>query len=773
MENKDNSKMLKPICPESLFDYSIIEDPQFSTDGKKIAFVRMQADEEGNDYHRTIWMVDTDGKSEPYPFTNGTSDQNPRWSPDGTRLAFISSRDGSSQLYVISLNGGEAVQITDMVGGVSNINWSPDSKWIAFNSLSTLNEHHLEDLGVLYNKGLKEVPKEWSKMHRQELQDPRVVTQLPYRTGTAFFDGCYQHIYVISSKGGSLMRLSNGEYHHGAPEWSKDSKFVFSNSKRDQSSGEENFELWSSVLKFDIYSAKEEVILSEVSEEGREIEISPDGRWLAYFYVQKAESPYEEPYYVAVNSCVEKAENKIISTEDQTVINFKWDSDSKHIYFLVHDHGDGKIVQNDLAGGTPREIVYGKRMVEQFDVSTDGKMIAFSVSSPITPGDLFIKNVDTGEENQLTHFNKDFETSHAFSIPDELEFTGTDGLSIQGWYFKPKDFNPQKTYPAVVEIHGGPQIMWGNSFWHEFQVLCSRGYFVFFCNPRGSAGYGARFQKLRGKGGYTDMADIMNGLDAFLAKERSVDQNRLCVTGGSYGGFLTAWIVTHTGRFAAAVAQRGVYDELNMFGSGDIPESVEWYYGGVPREENLKELWEYSPIAHAKNVTTPLLILHSELDYRCPISQAESFFTHLRRNGNRDVNMVRFPREGHNLSRNGEPWHRIERLRRITEWFDHQIKYTSLIDEILTDDQLNQWIYTLKAWRRENLKLIRSTESGNNDIANMMVRKIWNYLKMNKKQCNLIIEGSRLTVEIQGIDSRGITMREILLADRLNKIFFA
>jgi hypothetical protein len=135
--------------------------------------------------------------------------------------------------------------------------------------------------------------------------------------------------------------------------------------------------------------------------------------------------------------------------------------------------------------------------------------------------------------------------------------------------------------------------------------------------------------------------------------------------------------------------------------------------------------------------------------------------------------MVRFPREGHNLSRNGEPWHRIERLRRITEWFDHQIKYTSLIDEILTDDQLNQWIYTLKGWRRENLKLIRSTESGNNDIANMMVRKIWNYLKMNKKQCNLIIEGSRLTVEIQGIDSRGITMREILLADRLNKIFFA
>ena len=153
MENKDNSKMLKPICPESLFDYSIIEDPQFSMDGKKIAFVRMQADEEGNDYHRTIWMVDTDGRSEPYPFTNGTSDQNPRWSPDGTRLAFISSRDGSSQLYVISLNGGEAVQITDMVGGVSNINWSPDSKWIAFNSLSTLNEHHLEDLGVLYNKG--------------------------------------------------------------------------------------------------------------------------------------------------------------------------------------------------------------------------------------------------------------------------------------------------------------------------------------------------------------------------------------------------------------------------------------------------------------------------------------------------------------------------------------------------------------------------------------------------------------------------------------------
>ncbi|HNY19774.1 MAG TPA: S9 family peptidase, partial [Flexilinea sp.] len=355
--------------------------------------------------------------------------------------------------------------------------------------------------------------------------------------------------------------------------------------------------------------------------------------------------------------------------------------------------------------------------------------------------------------------------------PNELEFAGTDGLKIQGWYFRPKDFDPQKNYPAVVEIHGGPQIMWGNSFWHEFQVLCSRGYFVFFCNPRGSAGYGARFQKLRGKGGYTDMADIMKGLDAFLAKEGSVDQSKLCVTGGSYGGFLTAWIVTHTDRFAAAVAQRGVYDELNMFGSGDIPESVEWYYGGIPREENLKELWEYSPIAHARNVTTPLLILHSELDYRCPISQAESFFAYLRRNGNRDVNMVRFPREGHSLSRSGEPWHRIERLRRITGWFDHQIKYTGLIDEVLSDDQLDQWVFTLKTWRRENLKLSRSIECGNNDIANMMVQKIWKYLKLYKQQCNLTVEGHRLCIELKGIDCGEITMKEVLLADRLNKIF--
>lgn len=763
---------LLPVVPESLYDIVTVEDPQFSPDGKTIAFVRMQPDGNSNQYRRSIFLVASDGSTPARAFTRGASDSSPRWSPDGQTLLFVSTRSGSPQLYAVPLSGGEAVQLTRMVGGAYHPAWSPDGKWIAFNSRSTVGEHALEDSGQLYDPLLQSFAADWSKNHREGLKDPRVITRLPYRTGTSFFDGQYQHVYVIPAAGGIPRRLSNGNFHHAEPDWTPDSKTVVTNSNRDQSSGDEFFELWSSIIGFDLETGQEKILVHEVCEEGRPALVSPDGKWVTHSFIPKVASPYAEPYYAAVSS-METGQTTIISDDaDLTVIDFDWDADSQHLFCLIHDHGDGKLVRLSRSGGQPEAIITGTRMVQAFTLSSDGKKLAYTCSTPTHPSDLFILDLAERKEAQLTRFNTAWETAHALSVPQEIRYKGAQDVEVQGWFFRPKDFDPAKSYPLAVEIHGGPQVMWGNSFWHEFQVLCSRGYYVFFCNPRGSSGYGATFQRIRGHGGYTDMADIMTGLDTVLAMEKSADPARLAVTGGSYGGFLTGWIVGHTERFKAAVSQRGVYDELNMFGSGDIPESVEWYHNGIPRPETLMELWEYSPAAYAQKVTTPLKILHSELDFRVPISQAETFFAYLRRYGNRDAVMVRFPREGHELSRSGEPRHRIRRLYEIVNWFDQHIQPDCLAAQPLTAAQIDQALATLPGWSLENGGLIRTVECGNAEIAQALIQQVGKIAAESSYQPALHLDGTRLTLRLFSREQHAFTNFDERMARIFNSRLF-
>ncbi len=764
--------MLKPITPESLYDYSIIEDPQFSPDGKLIAFVKQTADDAANGYIRSIFLSEAFGRQKPVRFTFGSHDFCPRWSPDGKKLAFISVRSGVPQVFVISLSGGEAVQLTSMVSGVSNISWSPDGKWIAFNSDATEEERDLEDAGLLYSEVLHPDARDWSGKQREQLRDPREITRLPYRTGTAFFDGCYHHVYIIPSDGGMPKRLTPGDYHHSAPVWSRDSRSVITNSNRDQSSGEENFELWSSIFSYDIETGKETLLVHEVAEEGTTVDVSPDGKWLMHTYVPKVESPYQEPYHVAVSPNKAGAEPVYISHEDMTIAGHQFAADSEHIYFIIHTQGKAKLARLTREGKDQEILIEGDFMVENFSVDPTGRFIAYTASSSAKPSDLYSFDMKTAKTRQLTHFNHVFETTHFCSIPKEIRYKSINGVEIQGWYMFPRNFDAAKSYPLAVEIHGGPQIMWGTSFWHEFQVLASHGYFVFFCNPRGSAGYGAEFQRIREGGGYTDMPDIMNGMDVVLSMEKSADPERLAVTGGSYGGFLTGWVVTHTDRFKAAVSQRGVYDQFVHFGSGDIPEGIEWYYGGKPRPETLQELWDYSPAAHAKNVTTPTLILHSEQDYRCPIAMAESFFAHLRRNGNRNSHMLRFPGEGHELSRSGKPHHRIERLNRIVGWFDKFIQHDGNTPKPLEPAELRGWLRELPGWRSERGRLVKTVSCGNFDMAVRLLNRIAEILELNKRTAEITADADTVTVRICHPDIRKITLSEALLAKRLEARVF-
>ena len=765
-----------PVIPESLYDLVLVEDPRFSPDGERIAFVCKQADAESNTYTRSIWIAAADGNSPAVSCTHSKNDYSPRWSPDGSSLLFVSGRNGCPQLYLLPLNGGEAACLTYMVGGVSNPSWSPDGRWIAFLSQSTLDEGCLEKEGLMYDPSLQAAAVSWSEKQREASTDPRVIKKLPYRTGKEFFDGRYEHVFVISASGGQPRRLTWGEFHHAAPDWTPDSRQVVTNSNREQSSGDEFFELWSTILRIDIESEQEEVIAFEVAEEGRPARVSPDGKWVAHTYVPKVASPYAEPYHVAITP-LSGGETRVFSGDALTVDDFCWDTDSQHLYFILHDHGDGQLVRKALADETLEIIVGGHRMVQAFDLSGNGlspdkhirsvPRAACTISSPLHPCDLYVIDLNTRQEIRLTHFNEEWETSHDLSLPEEICYRGADDLAVQGWFFRPRNYDPQKSYPLAVEIHGGPQIMWGNSFWHEFQVLSSEGYYVFFCNPRGSSGYGAEFQRLRGHGGYSDMADIMTGVDVVLAQEKQADPERLVVTGGSYGGFLTGWIVGHTERFKAAVAQRGVYDEINMFGSGDIPESVEWYHNGIPRPENLLELWEYSPAAYAEKVTTPLKILHAELDYRVPVSQAETFFSHLRRRGNRDAVMVRFPREGHELTRSGEPRHRIQHMKHIVEWFNQYVQPDHLLPRVLDGEECQRLLDRLPGWKIKDGILMRTVACGTFAIALTLVERIGALAVEAGHIPALLVEGDRVTVRLAGSDSGMVNDRDAFLASVL------
>jgi len=284
-------------------------------------------------------------------------------------------------------------------------------------------------------------------------------------------------------------------------------------------------------------------------------------------------------------------------------------------------------------------------------------------------------DLKTKRERRLSGLNADFLERKRVQPVEELWHESDDGTEVQGWLIKPPGFRKDRKYPLAVEIHGGPHVMWSAAeatMWHEWQLLASAGYVVFFCNPRGSDGYGFAFKDaIHDDWGGPDMADILSGVD-HVVKRGFVDERRLCVTGGSFGGFMTAWIVGQDRRFAAAVAQRGVYEMLSFYGTTDVSRLIEWEFDARPWEDPLK-LWAAAPIAHAEKIQTPLLILHSENDFRVPIAGAEELFVALRKLG-KTVKFVRFPEEGHELSRSGQPKRVVKRLEHILAWFEEHAK---------------------------------------------------------------------------------------------------
>lgn len=660
----------KQVTPGDIYELSWIEDPRLSPDGKIVAFVRAEIDREENKYRRSIWLGAADSSSPVRRFTTGKSDLSPRWRPDGTQIAFVSTRDGRPQIFIIASSGGEAIRLTDLPHGATNPTWSPDGNWIAFTSRLNADERRREAKGEFPPRDPTKRKTFFEGLEKEDKRkaDPRVISRLPYRTGTDFLDDRRSHLFVIEAKEGAKpRRVTDGEWTFDPPTWSADGDFLYSGSTRNPKRDDDS-EIDHDILRVRVRDGRMEWI-GEKDYSTSEAEESPDGKWVAYVRIHH-KLPAAEPAELVVRSSHGRETARSISrTLDRSIGGFHWSSDGRALYFSLLDRGRVEIYRANPATTTATRVISGSRVIESFDVQAT--TVVFNVSTDTKSSDLFSANTQGRYERRLTKFNEEYESTHQIQRHEEFWYDAPDGRKIQGWLIYPKNFNPRHKYPLLVEIHGGPHVMWApgaRTMWHEWQVFANRGYVVFYCNPRGSDGYGREhFGVIKENWGDADAPDILAGVDN-VTRRGFIDTSRMAITGGSYGGFMTVWILGHDRRFAAAFSARGVYNLISFHGTTDFNYYWDHEFGGTPWE-SFEAHWNHSPLAYVKNIHTPLVIKHSDLDYRVPINDAEQLFVALRKL-KRTVQFVRYPREGHELSRSGEPQHRVDRLERMLAWFD-------------------------------------------------------------------------------------------------------
>lgn len=669
----------RPITVEDLYKITQLEDPRISPDGRWIAYIHVSVDKLENGYKRNIWLISTTG-GDPIQLTRSGKDSSPRWSPDGNMLAFVSGRDKKPQIYLLRVTapGGEPRTLTSMPNGANSPAWSPDGTHIAFLASMSAEERAKEDSGETENPPTDKLEAKYRSERKEQDEakrfDPRPSWRIPYRVGTSFVDERYAQIYVmpiaenLSKEELKPHRLTNIDANHDQPQWTPDGQFIVTARTLDPQ--RDVPWRWSTLYRIRVADGHEEQ-LTDDSHADSTPQPSPDGQWIAYDRTPTDKLTERITRLAIINT----ANNDIrdLNLElDRGVVNFRWSSQS--LFFTAESWGNIELYRVFVEKSQIEKIVGGNLELLGFDVSADGSA-AYVASTPNNPAELYWKPAN-GEPIQLTSANEKFLDEVITLERHEIRF----GHDIQGWYILPPDYEMGKQYPLALNIHGGPHVMWGastQSIWHEMQFQAAQGYVVFYCNPRGAGGYGESFQMALHKA-WGDVAyeDIMAGVDKLISMG-FVDTERMVLTGGSYGGYMTAWIVGHTDQFKAAVSIRGVYNLLSFYGTSDVPLLITNEYDVEPWEDPTT-LWQHSPLAYAHNIKTPLLIIHSENDFRVPISEGEQLFAYVRRSGG-TVRMIRFPREGHELSRSGEPEHRVSSLQHMIDWFD---QYTGKVGKV-------------------------------------------------------------------------------------------
>ena len=651
-------------------------DLRLSPDGATVAFVVTSVDLPANRYRSRLWLAPADGSSPAYPFTSGDGrDVMPRWSPDGRRLAFVTQLEnrhdldgrapeatGSAVVVVPVTVGGQAVRVAVLADSVSELEWSPDGSQLAFVGRD-------RDEGR-YGTREKPVP--------ERDMPPRRLDRLFYRLDSVGWTvDRPNRVFVVPADGSRPPRtLTSGPFEADGITWSPDGREVaFTSARHDAWDLDLAVDLW----RVAVDGAGEPTRLTDTAARYTRPAWSPDGQRLACLVEP---TPLDEPRHTRVVVINLTTGDRVDLSDplDRTCAPFgatrspRWAGEN--LLFSVEDAGNVHVYRAPADGrGKPELVLGGERTISAWDWAAGH--LAFVASAPVALGEVFAG----ASGRQLTAFTEAFTTEVDLSAPVRFLAPSSDGAEVECWAMAPVGVEEGRTYPTLLNIHGGPYTQYGNRFFDEFQIQAGTGFGVVYCNPRGSSGYSEAWARAirwpeaepdPGSGwGGVDFDDVMACMAEAERRFAWIDSGRVGVMGGSYGGYMTSWIIGHSDRFQAACSERACNNLLTLDQNSDVATAFRTYIGKNHLEAPDLYL-RHSPIAYVENMSTPVLILHSEQDLRCPINQAEELFVALRTLGRQPV-MVRFPGESHELSRSGSPKHRVMRADLILDWFRQQL----------------------------------------------------------------------------------------------------
>jgi dipeptidyl aminopeptidase/acylaminoacyl peptidase len=645
---------------EDIFNLEYVSEVQVSPNGKYVAYVRRSNDIMSDSSRANVWLASVDGKSHRPLLSSKKSYYSIRWSPDGSRLAYLSNEEGKPQLYVRWMDTGQTALVTNVTSNPSNITWSPDGKHIAFTMSVDAKEKPLDIKMPKKPDGAK-----WSPSFQY-------ITKARYQAdGRGILEPAYTHIFIVPADGGTARQLTSGNYHHnGRLSFSPDSDKIYFSANRS-----DNWEY--EPVEGDIFSVDMMGNIAQLTnDKGLESSpvVSPDGKHIAYARRDDEKVMYKNSYLYVMKSDGTDAQN-LTKDIDNSVSNFHW-KDNKHVYFqqsvrglaqvdVVSLSGRVKAVANGLGGTTlGRPYVFGT-----YHAVDD--VVAYTKGRTDRPADLY---VTTRNERQLTALNEDVLGHKQLGEVKEIVYPSSiDGEEIQGWYILPPNYDSSKTYPLILEIHGGPNLAYGPVFTAELQRMAAEGYVVFYDNHRGSTGYGERFALLL-QGKYSseyDFSDHMSGVDALIEKGIA-DPERLFITGGSAGGIASAYAIGLTNRFKAAVVAKPVINWLSKVLTADSGlYQIPFQFPGMPWD-NVEHYWKRSPLSLVGNVTTPTMLITGVEDKRTPMSETEQFYQALKIQKVDSV-LVKVPGSPHGIA--SKPSRMIGKVENILAWFK---KYDSV-----------------------------------------------------------------------------------------------